>query len=386
MARLRALPILIGLAVISAASGGFAQAAVGRPASTPGWRPVAQLGPATGVTNSRGFVATSADDAWSTWSDCDPCGGPHPRQDDWLEHWTGRAWRRVSVPPDIARFLRFVNGIAATSADDLWMFATARAAHWNGKHWAIMKIPSWVVRFNLSGTIDITVADFGRTNLWVFSSGIDSFKPVVPFAARYDGHRWRKARLPGVPGLVSVLGPDDMWTTGVTGIGGREFLMHWNGKAWSKLALPKPRNVPAADTAQLGDLTPFGPRDVWMQQDVMNRQSFVSTELFLHWNGRTWQTVHYPWPTSVVQFMASDGHGGIWMSDVGEGPRQPRYIAHETRGRWTRQLVPPPAGMAVQQLLSLTRIPRTRSLWAAGGIFPLHTTTIVIGEIWKYGR
>jgi hypothetical protein len=386
MLRLRALPVLIGIGITLSATGGWAQAAAGRPASTPGWRPVAQLGPASGATYPGSMIATSADDAWSTWGDCNPCGGSHPRQDYWLEHWTGRAWRRVSVPVSIARFLKVVNGIAATSAHDLWMFTTGRAAHWNGKHWAIMKIPSWVVRFNLSGTVDITAADFGPGNLWVISSGINSFKPVVPFAARYDGHRWRKARLPGVPGLVSVVGSDDIWATGVNKLGGRQFLMHWNGKAWSTQATPKPREVPAHFMAQMVDLLALGPRDVWMQQDIDNSQSVFSTELFVHWNGRRWQTVHFRWPTSEVQFMASDGHGGLWLSDFGEGAQQPRYIVHEIGGRWTRQLVPAPAGMGVIQLLSLTHIPGTRSMWATGGVFPLHTNTVVIGAIWKYGR
>lgn len=385
MMRRRVLPVILGVGLLFPVAGGSAYAAVDHPVSGPGWRPVAVLGPPKGVTYPGDLIATSAKDAWSTWSDCNPCGGPHPTSDHWLEHWAGRAWRRVPVPPSIHRFLGFVDGFAATSANDLWMFAQARAAHWNGRHWGIMKLPSWVVRSNLSGTIDVSVADFGPTNLWVFSNGIASFKPVVPFAARYDGHRWRKARLPGISSVVRSLGPDDIWVQAVTGLNGHQFLMHWNGTRWSTLAMPRPREVPAHDTAQLGDLQAFGPRDLWMQQDVMNRQSFVSTELFVHWNGRVWRTVHYPWPTSDIQFMASDGRGGIWFSDVGEGRRQPRYVAHERGGRWTRQLVPAPAGMDVQQLLSLTLIPGTRSLWATGGVFPVHTTTVVIGAIWKYG-
>jgi hypothetical protein len=387
MLRRRALLMLLGAGLLVSATTGLAAAAVDRPASTPGWRPVAELGPPNGVTYVGGLVATGPKDAWSTWSDCNPCGGPNPKVDVWLEHWAGGRWRRVSVPPAVGRFLRVVNGIAATSGNDLWMFTTGRAAHWNGKHWGIMKIPSWVVRFNLSGTVAITVADFGPHNLWVFSSGIDSFKPVTPFAARYNGHRWTKAVLPGVPGQVSVVGPDDIWATAVpTDLkGGDSLLIHWNGKSWSKTPAPKPRDVSAHFTPQIEDLLALGPQDVWMQQDIANSQSISRTQLFLHWNGHTWQTVTYRWPTSSVQFMAPDGDGGLWMSDVGETARQLRYLIHDTKGHWTRQLVPAPAGMGVQQLLTLNRIPGTRSMWASGGVYPLHTNTIVIGEIWKYG-
>jgi hypothetical protein len=376
--------MLIGTGLILSAASGLAQAAADHPGSLPGWRPVAEFGSRTGVTYPHGLVATGPKDAWSIWGGCNPCGTPM-KDDNLLEHWTGRAWRQVSVPENIGRFLNVVNGIAATSAHDFWMFTIGRAAHWNGKHWRIIKIPSWVVRFNLSGSIDITVADFGPTNLWVFSSGIDSMKPVVPIASRYNGHSCRKVRLPATPGLVSVVGPDDIWATGFHGPTGSQVLMNWNGNRWSQQAMPKPRDMPTRDTAQLVDLHAFGPRDVWLQQDVMNKQSFVSTELFLRWTGRAWLTVHYPWPTSAMQFMASDGHGGVWLSDVGAGQHQPDFIAHERAGRWFRQLVPPPPRMAVQQLISLTNIPGTRSMWATGGIFPLHTNTVVIGAIWKYG-
>jgi|SRR5580658_5511888 hypothetical protein len=117
--------------------------------------------PADGVTYVADFVATSDNDAWSTWSACAPCDGPDPVVTYLLERWSGRAWRRVSVPPDISRFLSVAEGVGASSASDLWLFTSGRAAHWNGEHWGIMKIPSWVVRGNLSGTVDLTVFDFG---------------------------------------------------------------------------------------------------------------------------------------------------------------------------------------------------------------------------------
>jgi len=387
MLRRRALPVLIGVGVLLSATGGWAQAAAGHPTSAPGWRPVSQQGPANGVTYVGGFVATGPKDAWSTWSSCDPCGGANPKVDVWLEHWAGLAWRRVSVPSDIRPFVGFVNGMAASSPSDLWLFTTGRAAHWNGKHWGIMKIPSWVVRYNLSGDVALTVADFGPGNLWVFSSGIDSFKPTVPFAARYNGHRWTKAVLPAIPGLVSVVGPDDIWASAVSGINGKPLLMHWNGTSWSKMSQPKPAHVPAHYSAQVGGLLAVGPSDVWMEQDIEKGLGISRTQYLLHWNGSKWSYIPIGFPASYIQNMAPDGHGGLWLSDVEATRAQLRYLAHfnPSAGRWGRQLVPPPPGMGVQQLLTLNQIPGTSSMWAAGGVFPVHSTTIVIGEIWKYG-
>jgi hypothetical protein len=386
MLQRRVLPVLVGLVLTLSASVGVAQAAADNPASTPGWRPVAEIGPADGETYEFALVATSAKDAWSTWTVCGPCGGTGGyMRANWLEHWTGHVWRHVSVPSSVGRIIGVANGIATTSADDLWLLTIGRAAHWNGKRWRIMKIPSWVVRHNLEGNIGLALADFGPTNLWAFTTGIYSAKPVVPYAARYNGHRWRKVRLPGVPGQVSVVGPDDIWAVGINSRNGRQFLMHWGGKSWSTMALPKPRQVPAHLTAHIDDLTALGDSDVWMQQDLINAQLDSRTELFLHWNGRSWQTVHYPWPDSGVEFMASDGHGGLWLADVGSGPSGLRYLAHDSAGTWTRRLVPAPRGTGVIQLTSLTNVPGTWQMWATGQVFPLDADMYGAGEIWKYG-
>jgi hypothetical protein len=387
----RALPVFVGVGLMLSGIGGWASAAVNHPASTPGWRPVTHLGPANGVTYPLGLVATSAKDAWSIWDTCVNCGGIGPDQQyNRLEHWTGRVWRRVSVPAAVGTLLQGVSGLAATSADDLWMFDGNRAAHWSGKHWRIIKIPAWVVISDLSGNIDSTVADFGPRNLWVFSGGLNISKLAAPkptlFFARYDGHRWTKAWLPGIPNEISVVGPADIWTTAVpANFKGRSFLMHWNGRSWSKLAMPRPREVPAHFAAHLRNLLAIGPRDVWLQEDVSSGQDILRTHLYLHWNGRRWQTVSFRWPTSYVQSVAPDGHSGLWLSDESDRRQQPWLFAHYSAGRWTRVPVPPPAGMDVQGLRSLIHIPGTRSMWATGGILPVHTTTVIIGAIWKYG-
>ena len=352
----------------------------------PGWRPVATIGPANGATYVGDFVATGPSNAWSTWGDCAPCGGPHPKQDFWIEHWTGRAWRRVAVPAAVTRLLRVTDGIAARSADDLWLFTAGKAAHWNGKHWGIMKIPSWVVRNNLSGSVFLSVCDFGSSDLWVFSGGIDSFKPTVPFAARYNGHHWRKVRLPGVPGEAVGLGSSDIWATGSPAdLKGGRFLMHWNGKSWVKVADPKPSGVPAHYTATIDGFLPVGPDSVWMQQHIVKGTGIRRVDFLWHWTGRRWVRVHYGFSPDDIQAMAGDGHGGLWIADVLATSAQTRYLAHFGAGRWSRQFVPAPKGTTVQQVSELAQIPGTRSMWAVGGVLPVNSTEFVLGEIWKFG-
>ena len=381
------LPALVGLGLVVSLPSGLAQAS--SPSGT-SWRTVAQLGPPQGVTYDSYFVATGPDDAWSTWGDCAPCGGSHPATDYWLERWNGRAWHRVALPAEVASRMPDVVALTASSAGDAWLiFGTGgKVAHWNGGRWKLVTIPAWVVHFNLSGDTDVAAADFGPGGLWVFSLGQDSFKPATYYGAHYDGQHWIKVPLPGVPDVVQAPGPKDIWATMTPrSLHGSPFLTHWNGRSWSRLAIPAAEHIPPHHTGSVADLLALGSKNLWLQQDYRQGETGPErTTSLLHWNGSKWARIKYGYATDEVQFMASDGHGGLWLSDEGPGRQQPRYLVHDANRRWTRQLVPAPAGMAVQQLLTLTNVPGTTLMWATGGIFPVHSTTVVIGAIFKYGR
>ncbi len=124
-------------------------------------------------------------------------------------------------------------------------------------------VPPWVVRNGgRSGVVNATTADFGASDLWVFSSGNEK----TPFAARYrDGH-WSKVILPAFAVQVSAVAPHDIWATG--------------------------------------------------------SRSTSPNGVLMHWNGRTWTRVHFRVKTTFVNDAAQDGHGGIWI--VSNGPK-PRY-------------------------------------------------------------
>jgi hypothetical protein len=380
MTRRSILLVLASLTLAISFAGGRASASDRQP----GWRPVLTLGPANSDTYLGHFVVTGPHNAWSTWTDCTACGGPNQKDHAWIERWTGRTWRRVAVPSPVAKQLQVTFGIASASADDLWLFG-GRASNWNGKRWAVMKLPPWVVRNNLSGNVSLSVCDFGHSNLWVFSGGIVSFKPTVPFAARYNGHHWTKARLPGVPGEAVGLAPSDIWATATpTDLKGAPFLMHWNGKSWTKISEPKPSMVPAHYTATVEGLVPMGPDNVWLQQNIVKGEGISRTEFLWHWNGRRWARVRYGFSRDHADAMASDGRGGLWISDVLSTRAETRYLVHYGAGRWNRQLAPAPKGTTVQ-ITDMAQIPGTQSMWAAGEVLPVSSNSVVLGEIWKFG-
>lgn len=89
-------------------------------------------------------------------------------------------------------------------------------------------------------------------------------------------------------------------------------------------------------------------------------------------------------PTSLVDSMTQDGHGGVWM--VANGPaRAFRFLAyHLNAGHWTRYTTPVAKGLSLLDLAGISSIPGTRSVWLTGNMTPPHSNAI-FGAIPKFG-
>jgi hypothetical protein len=370
---------------------GAAQARAAGPAATPGWHVFTTVGTVPGVTSAVSLTATSRTDAWSTWGVCTPCSGQNQSSVFQVDHWNGRGWRLVAIPQRLARYGSDSVGFGASGGRDAWLFDASplpgRALHWNGSHWAVRDIPRWVVRGNLSGTFEVSVTNFGRAGMWVFSQGQESLTPTVPFAAGYFRGRWAKIRLPGVPIEVSAVSASDIWVLAdperVTNHP-RPFLMHWNGRRWSTQSVPAPRTIPPNSSEFVRDLMAAGSHDVWLQRDIEQGTQGARTLYLLHWTGQAWHRVALRKATSGVDEMARDGHGGLWLVTNGPGPAFTWFFDHLTGGRWTRTQVPSAAKTTVQEVTKLAWVPGTRSEWATGGLLPTGSNVDVLGGIWKF--
>jgi hypothetical protein len=280
---------------------------------------------------------------------------------------------------------RYAGGfLAASSAKDAWLFAGAGKHHalrWNGRRWALTAIPSWVVRSGgRSGIVSAITADFSQSDLWVFSAGNEK----TPFAARYHDGRWSKAFLPAFPGQISPVGPDDIWATGYRLSNSSSVLMHWNGRSWRTLAIPVPTNVPPHATEYVSNPVAVGPANIWLQRNILVGSQGARTLYLLHWDGKRWARARFRFPTSFVDYIAQDGHGGIWVVSTGPAPHYQWYFDHLNGGHWSRQRPPATATTTFQQVTALTWIPGTRSLWATGGLLPRGSTTAVLAAVFRY--
>jgi hypothetical protein len=363
-------------------------------ATAPGWHVTKTLGPYAGATGAGQFLATGAQDGWSDWTTCNPCGGSKPVSTFMVQRWNGRSWHAVLIPKGLAALEGYAPvALAASSSTNAWVFNglqdNRRALHWTGRSWRHVTVPSWVVRGNLSGDVQAAAYAFAPGSMWVFSFGIDSFTKPETFAARYTDGRWSKSYLPVVPSEADAVSATDIWVLGDTAKSalGRhpvEALAHWGGRRWSTLALPVLPKVPAGTEDYYGAPASSGPGSVWVTRNTVNLKGARTLDLE-HWNGSRWQTVGIRYANSYVDELAIDGRGGVWMAANGPGPKYSSYFYHYRAGRWSRISVPAASGTTVGGVGELVNVPGTTTMLAAGQVDLPHRTEGLLGAIWQYG-
>ena len=369
---------------------GCATAAASVAAKAPGWRIVTVLRHCANEDSLSSVVATGPGDAWALgqpFSD----GGPGCGAD--VEHWNGAAWRRVPIPSGQFLTDSLPQPLAASSARDAWIFPASsaqvgdlsytynHALHWNGTAWHASAFPAKL--------IVATAADLGPGDVWAF--GVTQSSPVVtvPYAARYNGWSWHRVKLPAAPMAISAAGRDGLWAIGPTVATAakpaseqRIIGMYWNGRSWSRLAVPKVTLPAGQSLFEAASLAAAGPRDLWWSYQATNETTDTSHNGLLHWNGLAWRTITLPAAIADVDAMAADGHGGIWLT-ASTGLDLIQYWYHYDGRHWTRSLVPSPRGYGYM-VFGMTLIPGTASLWADGEA-DANTGVRTIGVIAKYG-
>ncbi len=327
-------------------------------AATPGWR-ITDLLPAS--TEVYSVAATSAGNAWAVGTACgDPCEGGTNLL---AEHWTGAQWQAVAPP---AGFSTSVGTAvtAASSPSNAWVFAnqgndvdTAIGLRWNGTSWTgEHDFPAWS---------DVTAAVvIGKADAWAFGQIIS---PSSPYVAHYNGTTWTQASFPAAvtPEDASALGARNIWAIGQGS--STMAIVHWNGTSWTQSRLPKV-SLPAGDRMNGTGIVAIAPDNVWADAYLSAGMGVAPGVVLLHWNGKAWSRVSVPYPTVQPGAITQDGRGGVWLSAYGSASFQP-YLYHDNGGHWQRVAVPA-AKNGSTQLNALSWIPGGSSAWAGGASFP----------------
>lgn len=301
--------VAAGAAVALAASG--AQAA-----ATPGWRIVATY-PQVNVMTS--VSATSAVNAWAVGLSGGCC-------DLFVSHWNGKKWQPIGAPGNIGgAWTNQVTGASVAALPDgrAMIFVTSTdqetdtswvdAVEWKGKSWSAEE------GFNdLPGD----AISSGLHDVWGFDSG-------TPSAEHLSGSTWSAVSIPLDVSQASGNAAAGDWITGTVAARPKVVeLMRWSNGAWRNAVLPKIA-VPAGDKMLPGIVAAATTADIWLTVGVGPSTGFgLVTTYLLHWNGRAWSKVAVP-RTLTVGSLASDGHGGAWVTSN-------KFMYHYAGGRWTR--------------------------------------------------
>ena len=129
------------------------------------------------------MAAVSQRDAWA--GGLANSAGSHA----FLQHWDGRTWSRVSLPAAVRKIsYGQISGLAASSASNVWAFISghpAAVARFDGTRWQVMR--EWP-----GEDFSITGEAFSPRDVWMFG-GIG---PRTAGTWHYNGHRWRRPKMP----------------------------------------------------------------------------------------------------------------------------------------------------------------------------------------------
>jgi hypothetical protein len=381
---------VVGLAGFSlVACGPSAGASPGGP-SAAGWKVVARV-----VTPGRQPILVSSDapsrhNAWVLGFDLPKRDPELSSAVPVLEHWDGRAWLRATLPAkavrNFAMLVPFHLSVRVSPASGIWMF-NSRWLRIVGTKWQGGPLPSpgqgWAV-----DTDDAAVIQ--RTDVWVVGG---AFRKSVlrPYAARFNGTRWKLTTLPGTGQVASVsaMSARDLWAvlgTPAIDLASQQpppavgaAVVRWNGSRWLKIALPSA----LTKHGYLTSILAHGDHDVQIAGGI--RTGTTLEPVLARWNGQRWSVARLPGSLRgyVVSSLASDGQGGAWAAGICATCRglKPAVVWHLRDGRWSAPL-PNYAGTGAVAL-TLAQVGHTSSVLGVG---LMKTQTRVDGMIALHGN
>jgi hypothetical protein len=358
--------------------------------STPGWRFV-EVYPQSQWFDS--VSASSAANAWAVGV-TGPSGLSCENTCLFTSHWNGKAWRTIPEPDGLTSPNINVGNVvvAATTRSSAWVFAAREnigegeasqvaAFEWNGTSW------SAVHDFAGSSYLGAAIAA-GPADVWGF--GATGRGDQTPWAVHYNGKTWSRVSIPVSPYQASGSAATGDWVLGQLTpqpkSGPVLMLLHWSRGAWKRLPLPK-MTVPKGQQEQPELLAVGTPTSVWASVHIGPSAGFQpGTTVLLHWNGKGWSKVPLP-KGAGLRGLVSDGHGGFWMASYSVGKSTgvlSIVMYHYSAGHWTHVSVPAKAGFSPGLNGNLELIPGTGSVLGPG-ILTDDRTDAFEGAILKYG-
>lgn len=169
----------------------------------------------------------------------------------------------------------------------------------------------------------VALAGSASDDVWTVGDRLPNPGEVFPLLEHWDGRRWayfagaslggRQASLTS----VAALAPDDVWAVGyfasVGPVPPAPLIEHWNGRSWSLHPTHALTRLKTALPQTLTSVAALAPDDVW----VLGTPGSRSSDIYLHWNGTSWQLFRGPtigphFGSAAMQAIATDRRGHLW--------------------------------------------------------------------------
>jgi len=307
------------------------------------WR--LQPSPGAGGSAADSFSGVAAVSATSAWAVGISSAGPVVRTV--IERWNGTTWHRVPSPtPPGSVAAGFLNGVAASSRSSAWAVGSydtqCLAVRWNGVSWKRVLVAS------PAGAIGCTldkVAILSPSSAWAVGDYYTG-KANLTLVEHWNGKVWKRTASPSPGGRsrfnvlagIAATSPSNAWAVGFyqTATGYQPLIVHWNGKVWRRTASP---GLGGAYTQTLlRAVSAQSANNAWAVGTFGNATS--SQTVTLHWNGRAWKRVASPNPAGLAQVNALYGvaatRSGTWAVGYYVTSSDRTLVLHWTGKAWRR--------------------------------------------------
>jgi len=335
----------VGLAAATAGSAltGLAPA---QAATTPGWRLVSAIHQGAASDNDGLFsvVSPTKSDTWA-FGGAGISGGTSGTPIDQRAGAAGH-WRAADLPGGLTGVL---GAASAPGPKDIWAVTqlSGLVLHYNGTKWSVAK------RFEENQTLPLQltgVTAFSPTNVWVFGGA-----GAYPGFGAWHLHGTTWTKVTGVGAAIaraSALSATNIWAIGGNANAPQDIVEHYNGSTW------KQQHAAVLANVQYTGIVALSSSNVWATGSVYTDNTNVPW--LLHYNGKAWSRVKVPWAIDLGQ-PVSDGAGGLWVAGLAYATGN-WYAVHRSKtGALHRYLI-----TKTGQVFSLGLIPGTTSLWAVG--------------------
>ncbi len=242
---------------------------------------------------------------------------------------------KLVLPASVALAAALLAANAAPSAA-----APAAPAQATPAAWQVVPVPSSVTSpANLAG-----VSAASTSAAWAVGADAETALDTgTPLILRWNGTRWSKAALSGIPGpgyltSVAAASASDAWAVGTDKSGA--VVLHWNGRNWCKVSFPGQATAIVSSVAVEPDGT------AWLAAGLPN-SSGIYQSLVEEWNGKAWHVVNTGLDGGALSVVRVSASGDVFVA--GSGITSNNIVAYEHDGTWVS--LPGPPLDAVQDML-----------------------------------